>query len=72
MAEGMGFEPMILISKTSALDLTRRSPNNIETHYLVLTFGVGLSPASVLMCFNMAPGEPGAIKKLLIFKEQLF
>ena len=28
LAEGVGFEPTILISKTSALDLTRRTPNN--------------------------------------------
>ena len=26
---------------------------HIETHYLVLTYSVGLSPATVVMCFNM-------------------
>ena len=28
---------------------------HIEIHYLVLTFGVGLSPAIVVMHFNMVP-----------------
>jgi hypothetical protein len=27
--------------------------NHIETHYLVLTYSVGLSPATVVMYFNM-------------------
>jgi len=27
---------------------------HIETHYLVLTYSVGLSPAIVAICFNMA------------------
>jgi hypothetical protein len=27
-------------------------PHLIETHYLVLTYGVGLSPAIVVICFN--------------------
>ena len=26
---------------------------HIETHYLVLTYSVGLSPATVVMCFNI-------------------
>ena len=26
---------------------------HIETHYLVLTYSVGLSPATVIMCFNI-------------------
>jgi hypothetical protein len=30
---------------------------HIETYYLVLTYGVGLSPATVVICFNMVPDE---------------
>jgi hypothetical protein len=39
----MGFEPMILISKTSALDLTRRFPNKLATQdgFEPPTFGFG-------------------------------
>ena len=35
------------------LPLNQSRIKHIETHYLVLTYGVGLSPAIVVMRFNM-------------------
>ena len=60
LAEDGGVEPhpisenLVFKASRRTIPAASSSINHIETHYLVLTSSVGLSPAIVAVCFYMA------------------